>query len=692
MPERYVVITSVAMNPMEKKRIVDALAPFCLGPQDVYAQADINGLLANHPDVEKQHIKLWLSGVPMLERLLHAEVFNLTAATVDSVRNELARIVVHEGVNEARKILEKHHHVVLVGLPGIGKTTVANLLLAERIYQGDEPICITNDIKEAWGVMTPAMHNPEHRLVIQYDDFLGQTALDAKFNKNEERSLGRLIETIRTLPNVRLIMTTRDYILEQAKNVYEVLARSEPEWAKCTVRLEHYDEAKRARILYQHLYFSDLPNSRLTALLQANAHLSIVRHKNFNPRIVATLCRHTATRTLNDREFVKSVLNKLDNPTAVWQRPFEDHLDEKARLLLMVLVSFPGAQAHKDDVQRGCYAASTAYRVTWGAVDLDRALRQTEGTFTILKWHGDSHYHRPHPIIAFHNPSIRDFLLEWLRNHPRDLQQLYRHLGAFRQALGLLNQRAHNGDQIFREALLPLNQEIVTSAWSLLDSQEHQIYSNTAVLSSSWRERVPALANALKDMGIPWGMELLLQLFKERWENYADIEEDLKIRLDGWFVSYWSLLQRSVEGDASASEKFRIHLAHWLERAMDKISDTSDAGTLASIWKAHEAELDGLIDAESFSEKLIDKFGDGLSTLSSDDYDGWSQAKDDNETLCNLLGYALSGWEENIEEGLNDALEQTPPDPDDRDEPSSWQTGEMNSVDSLFLTVTDGRE
>jgi len=51
-PKRYIVATSVPLNPTEKDAIVTALAPFLAGPDDVYGKDDLNNLLAKFPHVE----------------------------------------------------------------------------------------------------------------------------------------------------------------------------------------------------------------------------------------------------------------------------------------------------------------------------------------------------------------------------------------------------------------------------------------------------------------------------------------------------------------------------------------------------------------------------------------------------------------------------------------------------------------
>ena len=63
---------------------------------------------------------------------------------------------------------------------------------------------------------------------------------------------------VRQAQNTKFIMTTREYILNQAKLTYEALALSNINLTKCIVDLSDYTPYIRANILYNHLYFSDL--------------------------------------------------------------------------------------------------------------------------------------------------------------------------------------------------------------------------------------------------------------------------------------------------------------------------------------------------------------------------------------------------------------------------------------------------
>ena len=686
-PDRYVIATSVALSPDNKAKIVEAFFPYCHGPQDVFGRDDLNSLLGRYPDIEQQNVKLWLSGIPMLEKLLHADVFNLTAATIDSVRNELARIVIHDGINEARQMLEKHRHVVLVGLPGIGKTTVAQILLAERIHEGDEPVCVTGDVNEAMALLTKPMADPNHRLVIHYDDFLGQTSLEAKFNKGEEQRLSRLVETVRRMPNVRLVMTTRDYILEQAKNVHEHFARAEPEWAKCSVRLEHYDEGRRARILYQHLYFSDLPNSRLNALLKTKTHKAIIRHPNFNPRIISALCKRVATDNMSDAEFVASVLNKLDQPDEVWKHPFEHQLDGTARLMLLVLVTFPGAQAHRADLELGCKSAANNFGVAWDAASLDKALKLSEGTFTVLKQVGGGFGMRPEPVVTLHNPSIRDFLLGWLASKPEAVRSLYQHVGVFQQALGMLGEIGHDQHALFEMALDELGEELIQRPWHFLSVKSYVIHANYVKTDRDEAKRIWQLSDLIK----PELRPLYLRYVRE-WLNEPNSSTYIE-RLGGeqWVLEFWGLLFEAAIGESTLEQKILDWVVEWISGSLADASITKDIVILVKCWCSYSDNLASRLNAETLSAEMNTAFRNALNNLGEEDIEAWEDAKRHHTTIGDELGEKWQSFEDEIEFGIERALELIPPDPDDRDEPNFWDSSTAVDIDALFSSVTEGR-
>jgi hypothetical protein len=249
----------------------------------------LNALLRIFPEVEKAHFKLWIGSTAVLERILHSRIFNITQATLESIRTQLSRLVVHKGYDRAMDILRQDHHVLIVGNPGIGKSTLAKMILCHYLREGFQPICVTGNIDDAWSlVQMPA--EDKRKFVVLYDDFLGRYRFESlHFGKNEELSLFEFLDKVRRSPNIRFLLTTREYILADAQRMHGAFAERAQEILKYTLKLEDYSKAHRAKMLFNHLYFSDLPVRRLELLVKDRVYKTIVEHKHFNPRNVETI-------------------------------------------------------------------------------------------------------------------------------------------------------------------------------------------------------------------------------------------------------------------------------------------------------------------------------------------------------------------------------------------------------------------
>ncbi|MFD0928169.1 restriction endonuclease [Methylophilus glucosoxydans] len=409
-PTRYVLLTAVSFAVGQKDELFELIKPWCKTPSDILGSSEINGLLVKHPNVVRAHFKLWLSSTVVLELIQNANIWNRTKATLQEIERELCRFVIHDGFAQASEILETHKHCIIVGLPGIGKTTMAKILLSQYVTYGYEAVVVSGDVEEVWSVATEAVDGSK-KLVILYDDFLGQISFEhLKFEKNEEHRFLQLLKLVKNNNNLRFILTTREYILADAKRQHAVLEKAGPDLEQFTLTLEHYSKVSRARILFNHLFFSDLPKSRLEAIVNSKVYNDIIQHENYNPRTVESICQNSNFKSLSDSEYIERIGIEFNDPSLIWDHAFRTDIHPNSRTLLYILWTF------------GEYATLTALKKSFSKMvtsslsdshsDLfSRAIKELDGNFISSERIGFIGNTSIHDLkISYQNPSIRDYI------------------------------------------------------------------------------------------------------------------------------------------------------------------------------------------------------------------------------------------------------------------------------------------
>lgn len=415
-PQRYIAVTSQRMTPQRKQAIVDALTPYCFGAKDVFGREDLNNLLSRHPEVERDHFKLWLTSVPILQRVLHADIFAEQSSLLESLQRRVCRYVMNPSFGRAEGMLSDRGFCMISGVPGIGKTTLAEILILDHLDRGFECFRIWESVSEARSVLSPSKAQ-----LFYFDDFLGRTGLRIARHKNEDTRLLSFISDVTESENTRLVVTTRGYILNQAKSLMEALDSSALDIARCVVKMEDYTPGIRAHILYNHLHYSNVPREYIESIVHTKAYRDIVRHPNYSPRIVDVMTRSLSTRDIPPEQYPEAFLSNLEHPQRIWETAFQGHLESASQDLLLVLSSLPD-RVFIDDLGEA-FEAFHRYRVekysqSGTAYDFPKALRELEGSFTKTNSYPSS------IVVEFHNPSVRDFLESWLEHNPGDLEDL----------------------------------------------------------------------------------------------------------------------------------------------------------------------------------------------------------------------------------------------------------------------------
>jgi len=385
--------------------------------------------------------------------------------------------------------------LVISGIAGIGKTTLAEILAYEHLSKGYEFVEITENIEEAWRLI-----NPEIKQLFYYDDFLGRTNNSEKLGKNEDHSIISFIKEIHKSKNKRFILTTRTQLLSQAKLSYEPLSDQTLDLAKCVVDLENYTHLIRAKILYNHLYFSDIADSYKIELLKNNCYKQIINHANFTPRIIEAMV-YSNLQLGKPSEYAKLFVESLDKPYKIWDYPFNNQISQSSRYLLAMMLTLTKSTNLSELKTLFLKSSNFTQR------DFMYSCKELDGCF--IK--ESKSFNNIYTFIEFHNPSIVDYLQDYISDTGEFIEDLIANSMHMSQLLRLWGAPFISSSAI-RLAIVK-NPEIFISAIQKLIFSPCGKTSN--ILNSYYEERALLLLDVYDNTKNDIAKKLLMQLMQE---------------------------------------------------------------------------------------------------------------------------------------------------------------------------------
>lgn len=416
-PSQYILTTSLGLSPDRKSEIEEILNPFVVESGDIYGSSDLNNLLIKFPEVERQTYKLWITSAEVLQRVLHNDIYTNAEEEAKRIERSVRLYVDTGALQVALDHLNKFHLVIISGAPGVGKSTLARIL-AWHFMSDKWQLVAVDDFDQA-----ARIYIADTKQVFFFDDFMGQIRLTSDMINRTDEKLIRFIGRLQTSKDKRFVLTSREYIIRQAQIQSEKLSSGAVDLRTYTLDIGQYTKGYRARILYNHIYYSDLGEAYKARLLDEKFYKNIISHANFSPRIVEALTSKEIAERQEPDNYCGWVLDTLDRPDLLWKLPYESHLSRAGKALVYLMYfAFDeiSIDVLKTDFLIFYEALAKKYNFSFDQHDFSRAVKETEGTFVSIT-NGEA---------MFPNPSLRDFLSREIAGSD-DICLLLRHTPRF---------------------------------------------------------------------------------------------------------------------------------------------------------------------------------------------------------------------------------------------------------------------
>jgi energy-coupling factor transporter ATP-binding protein EcfA2 len=421
-PKRYVFVTSLPLSPKNKSDIIAIFSPYISSSADVLGRNDLNKLLRANPPILQRHFKLWFSDIAVFQRVLHNGIKGRSEFSEGQIYKRIKIFVPSSNHTQAVNLLNQNNFILITGAPGIGKTTLANFLTYQFMAEGFELIYIRN-VNEA-----ETLYVNNKRQIFYFDDFLGSITLKLRQSEDTDSAIALFVERVKADRTKRLIMTCRTTILNQAKQESEIIKNSKIGISKHEVQVDNYRNIDKARILYNHVYFSNLSDSLKSIFFINQFHWKVIKHKNYNPRIVEFFT--DVDRLQPEIDYGSEVIGFLNDPSKIWEKSFLKQISDEARMFLGVLFSLKDSYFAEEGRMKEAFLARLDYEATHsnyrrGSNTFNSVVEELVGGFVNRSQRMVSKFERFD--YTFFNPSIEDFLNDYFN---KNIEEYLRILGA----------------------------------------------------------------------------------------------------------------------------------------------------------------------------------------------------------------------------------------------------------------------
>lgn len=350
--------------------------------------------------VLEKHFKLWASSEKAARLLISNDVLIDTSVFRNSVKRHEQFYVETADYFKALEVFEKERILLIKGSAGVGKTTISEMLVLSFLNKHNNARFVYSSSGNIESLKKALTNNPDVVELVLIDDFLGDLYLDLKGDRI--KGIVSFINYFKESQNKFLIINSRIVILEDAKRKYMDFRAITNEIAIRQIELLNLSKKDKAEILYNHIYFSEIPEADKKEFLDKKMYVSIVEHPHYNPRLIEAICNNKQY-SISGLSYETYVADILDNQEDTWSNAFDRNLLEQDRMLLLVLYSFGIGLVRIDALEK-----AFIYEIKKnGNIDLtndvfNKTLKRLSNAFININAIESGRY------ISFLNPSVKD--------------------------------------------------------------------------------------------------------------------------------------------------------------------------------------------------------------------------------------------------------------------------------------------
>jgi len=310
----YVLMTNAGLSGTRAEEVKDLFK--VAGVQNVVV---FGSTWINQQILENKRLRMLvprLYGLGDLSQILDERAYAQARAILESMREDLAKVVVTDAYRRAVDAISKYSFVLLIGEPAAGKTTVASLLAMAALDQWNASTLKLDNpgkVSEHWNPEEPSQFFwlDDAFGVTQYEDFL-------------VHQWNHIFPQIQAMlrKGAKIVMTSRDYIYNRARKDLKTSAFPLLEESQVVIDVHDLSIEEKRQILYNHLKLGKQQRSFRTEI---KPYLEgIASHRRFIPETARILADPIFTRDLfideyyigqfieKREQFLQEILRGLD--------------------------------------------------------------------------------------------------------------------------------------------------------------------------------------------------------------------------------------------------------------------------------------------------------------------------------------------------------------------------------------------